>query len=82
MQDGASAYTAKLSQNRCQRNFPRFLEKHQWPGNSPDLNPIEYLCLILKDKLEKLVQATTVKSLEKSENPWSNIPDDILDQLV
>ena len=36
-----------------------------------------------KDKLEKLVQATTVKSLEKNlEKAWSNIPDDILDKLV
>ena len=83
MQDGAPAHTAKLTQNWCQQNLPRFWAKHEWLGNSPDLNPIEHLWSILKDNLEKFEQATTVKSLEKNlEKAWASISDDILDNLV
>ena len=81
MQDGAPAHTAKLTQNWCQQNLPRFWAK---PGNSPDLNPIEHLWSILNDKLEKFEQATMYsKSLEKNlEKAWASISDDILDKLV
>ena len=42
-QDGAPAHTSKLSQQWCLDNFPNYWAKDVWPGNSPDLSPIENL---------------------------------------
>ena len=41
MHDGAPAHTAKLAQQWCAENLPNFWRKEDWPGNFPDLNPIE-----------------------------------------
>ena len=40
IQDGAPAHIAKLTQERCSQKLPNFWHKEDWPGNSPDLNPI------------------------------------------
>lgn len=41
-QDGAPAHTARAAQEWLQGNCPDFIEKDQWPPNSPDLNPLDY----------------------------------------
>ena len=43
-QDGAPAHTAFLAQDwlNLHVNCPGFIEKDQWPPNSPDLNPLDY----------------------------------------
>ena len=43
MQDGAPAHTNSRTQEWCRNNMPAFWAKGEWPGNSPDLNPIENL---------------------------------------
>ncbi len=43
LQDGASAHTAKQTQQWLRNNFPWFWNKDTWPPNSPDLSPIENL---------------------------------------
>ena len=41
MQDGAPAHKSNLTQQWfLNRNIP-FIPREEWPGNSPDLNPIE-----------------------------------------
>ena len=41
-QDGAPAHTARVTQGWLLTNSPGFIEKDQWPPNSPDLNPLDY----------------------------------------
>ena len=41
MQDGAPAHKDNLTQQWLRdRNIP-FISREEWPGNSPDLNPID-----------------------------------------
>jgi len=41
-QDGALAYTARVTQDWLQANCSGFIEKNQWPPNSLDLNPLDH----------------------------------------
>ena len=43
MQDGARSHTFKLTLNHLGKyKHLKLLEPHQWPPNSPDLNPLDY----------------------------------------
>ena len=50
-QDGAPAHTSKLSQEWCRLNLPAYWAKEVWPGNSPDLSPIENLWAVVKQDI-------------------------------
>ena len=41
-QDGAPAHTAQQTQEWLATNTPDFINKDEWPPNSPDLNPLDY----------------------------------------
>ena len=49
MHDGAPCHKAKIVTKWLNDNRIRVLH---WPGNSPELNPIENLWLIIKNKVE------------------------------
>ena len=49
-QDGATCHTSKYTKEWCEIQNVRIL---QWPANSPDLSPIENICKLVKDKVEK-----------------------------
>lgn len=43
MQDGARSHTSKLTLNHLGKcKHLKLLEPHQWPSNSPDLNPVDF----------------------------------------
>src|SRR4051812_33003184 len=41
-QDGATAHTARVTQEWLHFFCPEIIEKDQWPPNSPDLSPLDY----------------------------------------
>ena len=47
MQDGAPCHRAKVTTNFLRENIAVL----EWPGNSPDLNPIENLWEVPKDEV-------------------------------
>lgn len=69
MQDGAPCHKA--------RKVMTFLEGSgidvlPWPGNSPDLNPIENLWAIVKKKLKKIKITTKAQLIESLLQIWQN----------
>lgn len=41
-QDGAPAHRSRHTVEFLNSNVPEFIEPHNWPPNSPDLNPVDY----------------------------------------
>lgn len=69
MQDGAPCHTAK--------SIKKFLEEKQitllpWPGNSPDMNPIENVWECLKRELAKERITTKLELIERIVYHWNH----------
>ena len=82
-QDGAPAHTSKLNQEWCQFNLPCYWAKRIWPGNSPDLSPIENLWTVVKQSLSEMPPASNLEILEKNlKTVWSRMNPDMLRRLI
>lgn len=65
LQDGAPCHKSKRSMAVLKRMEDKF-KVMDWPGNSPDLNPIENLWSIMKAKLKRDHTITSVEALKKA----------------
>ncbi|KAI6659814.1 hypothetical protein LOD99_10612 [Oopsacas minuta] len=74
---------ANATQKWCQDHFNAFWRKIEWPGNSPDLNPIGNLWGIVKEKVNEEGQITRREQLiETVKSAWRDISASILENLV
>lgn len=81
-QDGAPAHTSKVSINFLEKNFGTIWGKGIWPGNSPDLSPIENLWSILKDKIEIYpFPKSSSELIIRIKNAWNLIKPEVLENL-
>ena len=77
--DSAPCHRSRIVKSWIQESQINILD---WPGNSPDLNPIENLWAILKRKL-KMTTITNRKNLiYEAKSKWSEISKDIIKNLV
>jgi len=67
MQDGAPCHRSAKITNYLKKNRIPLLS---WPGNSPDMNPIENLWRIMKSELEKCTITTKDQLKKKIEEVW------------
>ena len=80
MQDGASCHTAKIIQEYYAFVKINYIEK--WPGNSPDINPIENLWAIVKRKLRDRDTSTITKLRDAIYEIWHSIDRKVLRKLA
>ena len=72
MQDGAPCHTANLIKDFFNSIG---LEVLPWPGNSPDMNPIEGIWHNLKDKVNDVVSTNKCQLVERIIEVWHHNPD-------
>ena len=81
--DGAPAHTSKHAQGWCLQNLPNLLNKDDWPGNSPDLNPMENFLSIQNEKVYCDPEPQTLYELKKQiRKAWPEITIDCLKSLL
>ncbi|XP_076062497.1 uncharacterized protein LOC143037823 [Oratosquilla oratoria] len=80
MQDGAHTHTAKLVTDWLRNCEVSYIK--DWPGNSPDINPIENLWGLMKRKLRDM-DTSSVPRLESAiRQLWASIPETTLQNLA
>src|SRR5215469_17260486 len=67
MHDGAPCHRAKKVTEFLQNKGIQMIE---WPGNSPDLNPIENCWNLMKNRLSEIATPSVSTLIEEIQNLW------------
>jgi len=84
-QDGAPAHTARQAQEYLQQNSPDFINKDEWPPNSPDLNPLDYCVwgVMLQCYEQQTPKPKNVAELRTVlQTIWDNLSQDTIQKAV
>ena len=76
MQDGAPCHTAKSVKmwlDDCEINYFK-----DWPGNSPDINPIENMWGLMKRRLQHVATSSVPALIDAIRKVWDEFPADNL----
>ena len=83
MQDGATCHTARATQDFIEEEFCfAFWHKNEWPGNSPDLNPIENLWAILDRRVQARYPTSKEDFKRKLKEEWAKITPDFVRKFI
>ena len=82
-QDGAPSHTARSTQTYLEAHTEVFINKNQWPPNSPDLNPMDYgIWAAMDEKLRKL-QSNNLQDLQRNiTNVWRRLSQRFIGSVV
>jgi AraC-like DNA-binding protein len=84
-QDGAPAHTSRHAQEWLAQQTPDFVNKDEWPPNSPDLNPLDYYVWgAMLHKYQRFVpKPTNVAELRGVlEVIWDDLPHESIQKAV
>ena len=80
MEDGATAHTAKVTKDWKAAHGIKVLDG--WPGNSPDLNPIENVWGLIKTKISHENPTTIAEMKTICQRVWHDFTPDYLATLT
>ena len=78
--DGAPCHTAKIITKFLNDKNIEILKP--WPGNSPDLNPIENLWAIVKQAVDKQKPSNCERLKDLITQEWNNISPETIENLL
>jgi transposase len=81
-QDGAPPHRAVLTQTWLAKNVHSFLPTREWPGNSPDLNPIENLWAHLAQNVSDRQPSSLIQLKEIIQEEWGKVEVEFLNRLI
>ena len=84
-QDGASCHMSKNTTKWLDKKLPSgwsYTGRGEWPPNSPDLNPIENLWAILKDRVTERQPKNEDELCKVLEEEWWAIPQSFIQRLI
>ena len=81
-QDADPKHTSDKAQKWLTQNVPCFINKNDWPAQSPDQNPMENLWGIVQDRVYASEPRTVVALERIIRQEWNAIPPETLQSLV